>query len=36
VKCSIGNGGGGGGEESLWKGFIGVVSDEKGRTGVKV
>ena len=25
----------GGGNESLWKRFIGVVSDEKGRAGVK-
>jgi len=30
VKCSIGKGGGEGGRnESLWKRFIGVVSDEK-------
>jgi len=31
VKCSIGKGreGKGGGDESLWKRFIGVVSDEK-------
>ena len=31
MKCSIveGVGGGGGGNESLWKRFIGVVSDEK-------
>jgi len=35
VKCSIGMGGGGGGDESLWKRFIGVVSDEKWRTGGK-
>ena len=31
MKCSIGRGG----EESLWKRFIGVVSDEKCRTGVE-
>ena len=24
-----------GGNESLWKRFVGVVSDEKGKTGVK-
>ena len=30
VKCSIG-----GGDESLWESFIGVVSDEKWKTGVK-
>jgi len=27
---------GGGRNESLWKRFIGVVSDEKRKTGVKV
>ena len=32
MKCSIGKGGG---DESLWKRFIGVVSDEKQMTGVK-
>ena len=32
VKCSIGKGGG---DESLWKRFIGVLSDEKWRTGAK-
>ena len=33
-KCSIRKGGGGG-KEFLWKMFIGVVSDEKWKTGVK-
>jgi len=33
VKCSIGKVGGG--DESLWKRFIGVVSDEEWKTGVK-
>ena len=32
MKCSIGKGLG---EESLWKRFIGLVSDEKLKTGVK-
>ena len=31
VQCSIVEGG----DESLWKTFIGVVSDEKWRTGMK-